>query len=83
MQYKSKNGKMQDSKCVTRVVIEEEGGKQHKLTKFGETVKHIADISKEVVGACDDVSDQLLMSQQLKYTISLKKEIVCSVARDL
>ena len=38
---------------------------------FGEIVQQIADISKEVAGACDDVSDQLLMSPQLKYTTGL------------
>ena len=91
----TKTGVGQCSKCSTKVkmgkckiqsvarVIIEEGGKEHKLTMFDEIVEQIGDISKEVAGPCDDVSEKLLMSPQLKYTINLKKETVCSVARDL
>ena len=79
--------KVKMGKCkiqsVARVVIEEEGGKEHKLTMFGEIVEQIGDISRDVAGPCDDVSEQLLMSPQLRYTINLKKETVCSVTKDL
>ena len=81
------NTKVKMLKCknqsVARVVVEEEGGKQHKLTMFGGVVQQIADISKETAGTSGDcnVSDQLVMSPQLTYTINLNKETVCSVAR--
>ena len=80
---------MKISKCkyqsVARVVLEEEEGREHKVTMFGGIIEKITDISKEFEGGGDgeDMSGLLLLSPELSYTINTRKETVCSVTRDV
>ena len=76
--------KMKKGKCknknVARVILEDDEGKEHKVTIFDEVVQQIANFA-EAVGDVD-ISEQLLSSPQLSYTIKCK-ETVSAVSRIL
>ena len=68
------------SQSIVRVVLQEEGGREHKVTMFGKVIQSISDISKGIPGneeVCE-LSDLLLMSPLFTYTLNMQKETVCS-----
>ena len=78
------NSKIKISKSkfqsVARVVLQEEGGTEHKVTMFSKVIKSIPDISRGTPGneeACE-LSDLLLMSPLFTYTVNKLKETGCS-----
>ena len=65
---------------VARVILLEEGGKEYKVTMFGDVIESAVHISVQKCGdETGDVSELLVLSPQLNYTLNLKKETVCSV----
>jgi len=77
------NTKMKLSKCnkqcVAHVIVEDEKGKEHKVTVFNDVLQQIANYGKEVVGAEADISEQVLSVPSLNYTLT-KKDIVSCVS---
>ena len=71
------------SKSVGRIVIEDDEGKEYKLTIFNNIIEQICEIAKgEIKGdkSSIDVSELLLSAPQLIYTFT-SKEVVSSVAK--
>jgi len=69
------------SESIARIILQEDNRTERKVTLFGETIKTISDVTKRMAAIKDtsDLSDLLLMSPQLKYTVNPQKETVCSV----
>ena len=67
---------------VARVVLEDEGGKEYKVTMCGEMIQTIVQMSNKEVATDEDLelSESLLMSPQLTYTVNVKKETVSFVS---
>ena len=80
------NCKMKMKKCkdksVVRVILEESEGKEYKVSMFNEVIQEVIKISGEAADS-GDITNQLLLSSELSYTINTRKETVCSVARIL
>ena len=78
------NTKMKMSKCnkqcIAHVIIEDDKGKEHKVTVFSDVLKQIAYYGKEAAGVEADISKQVLSAPSLNYTIT-KKDIVKPGAR--
>ena len=71
------------SKSVGRIVIEDDDGKEYKLTIFDDIIQQICEIAKgKFTGDHDsnDVSELLLSAPQLVYTFTTK-EVVSSIAK--
>lgn len=65
---------------VARVILLEEGDKEYKVTMFGDVIENVVHISGQKCGNENgDVSELLVLSPQLSYTLNLKKETVCLV----
>jgi len=69
------------SQSIARIILQEDNGTERKVTLFGEAIKTISDVTKHMAAIEDtsDLSDLLLMSPQLTYTVNPQKETVCSV----
>ena len=66
------------SQSIARVVLQEEGSREHKVTMFGEVILNISDISKGSPGneeVCK-LSKLFLMSPLFTYTLNTQKETV-------
>ena len=71
-------------KSVARLILEEREGKEHKVSSFNEVIQEVTKISEDTDAAdSGSITNQLLLSPELSYTINTKKETVCSVAKKL
>ena len=63
------------SQSIVRIVLQEQEGREHKVTMFGEVIQSVCDISKGMPGneeVCK-LSDLLLMSPLFTYTLNTQK----------
>jgi len=69
-----------NSQSIARIILQEDGGTEHKVTMFGEVIQSISDITRRISGneKVFEFSDLLLMSLLFTYTVNTRKETVCS-----